>query len=397
MLVQPYSSPLSERPASPSVPRPPIVPSDGVTPRPPEPTPWDTGVIPVGAVVPVRLVPVRARDVVLRDEVDRDAVRRVPLAPVRRVLPVLLLVVARAPVRPEVLRRVPVLRRLVAERVPVERVPVLRRLTAERVPVLRRLTAERVPVLRRLVAVRVPVERVAVLRRLVAVRLAAVRVPVERVAVLRRLTAVLRPAEPVDLRADARPPRAPSVFAADLTRLVVLRRLTAERVPVERFAVERLAVERVPVLRVPVERFAVERFAVERVPVLRRVVPPLLRDAVVRRVPVEREAVLRFAVLRPDVDRRVAPPDERVLVPVDLLRAVAICSLLVGDVGGNADVCSMRVASADIQQEPHLSYFEMSSTRSPVCASDALRAMSACATMPTSSPSSSTTGKRRTW
>jgi hypothetical protein len=364
VLVQPYSSPLSERPASPSVPRPPIVPSDGVTPRPPEPTPWDTGVIPVGAVVPVRLVPVRARDVVLRDEVDRDAVRRVPLAPVRRVLPVLLLVVARAPVRPEVLRRVPVLRRLVAERVPVERVPVLRRLTAERVPVLRRL-----------VAVRVPVERVAVLRRLVAVRLAAVRVPVERVAVLRRLTAVLRPAEPVDLRADARPPRAPSVFAADFTRLVVLRRLTAERVPVERFAVERLAVERVPVLRVPVERFAVERFAVERVPVLRRVVPPLLRDAVVRRV----------------------PPDERVLVPVDLLRAVAICSLLVGDVGGNADVCSMRVASADIQQEPHLSYFEMSSTRSPVCASDALRAMSACATMPTSLPSSSTTGKRRTW
>ena len=73
-------------------------------------------------------------------------------------------------------------------------------------------------------------------------------------------------------------------------------------------------------------------------------------------------AVLRFAVLRPDVDR---------------LRAVAICSLLVGDVGGNADVCSMRAASADIQQEPHLSYFEMSSTRSPVCASDALRAMSA--------------------
>jgi len=242
----------------------------------------------------------------------------------------------------------------------------------------------------------VPVERVAVLRRLVAVR-----VPVERVAVLRRLVAervpVLRPAEPVDLRADARPPRAPSVFAADFTRLVVLRRLTAERVPVERFAVERLAVERVPVLRVPVERFAVERFAVERVPVLRRVVPPLLRDAVVRRVPVEREAVLRFAVLRPDVDRLVAPPAERVLVPVDLLRAVAICSLLVGDVGGNADVCSMRVASADIQQEPHLSYFEMSSTRSPVCASDALRAMSACATMPTSLPSSSTTGKRRTW
>ena len=174
---------------------------------------------------------------------------------------------------------------------------------------------------------RVPVERVPVLRRLTAERVPVDRVPVLRLLVLRD---VLRPAEPVDLRADARPPRAPSVFAADLTRLVVLR----------------------------------------------RVVPPL-RDAVVRRVPVEREAVLRFAVLRPDVDRRVAPPDERVLVPVDLLRAVAICSLLVGDVGGNADVCSMRVASADIQQEPHLSYFEMSSTRSPVCASDALRAMSA--------------------
>jgi nitrogen regulatory protein PII-like uncharacterized protein len=261
-----------------------------------------------------------------------------------------------------------------------------------------------VAVLRRLVAVRVPVERVAVLRRLVAVR-----VPVERVAVLRRLVAervpVLRPAEPVDLRADARPPRAPSVFAADLTRLVVLRRLTAERVPVERFAVERLAVERVPVLRVPVERFAVERLAVERLAVERLAVErvPVLR------VPVERFAVERFAVERVPVLRRVVPPllrdavvrrvppDERVLVPVDLLRAVAICSLLVGDVGGNADVCSMRVASADIQQEPHLSYFEMSSTRSPVCASDALRAMSACATMPTSLPSSSTTGKRRTW
>jgi hypothetical protein len=101
-------------------------------------------------------------------------------------------------------------------------------------------------------------------------------------------------------------------------------------------------------------------------------------------------------VLRPDVDLRVVPPDERVLVPLDLLRAVAICSLLVGDVEGNADGGSMRVASADIQQELHLSYFEMSSTRSPVCASDALRAMSACATMPTSLPSSSTTGKRRT-
>jgi hypothetical protein len=86
--------------------------------------------------------------------------------------------------------------------------------------------------------------------------------------------------------------------------------------------------------------------------------------------------VLRDAGLRV-VLRRVVPPDERVLEPEDLLLAVAICSLLVGDVGGNADVCSMRAASAVIQQERHLSYFEMSSTRSPVFSSDALRAMSA--------------------
>jgi hypothetical protein len=212
---------------------------------------------------------------------------------------------------------------------------------------------------------------------------------------------VVRPAEPEELRADARPPRVPSVFAAALTRLDVL------RVPVLRVPVLRVPVLRVPVLRrvVPPERLDVLRLPVLRVPVLRvpvlrRVVLPPLeadeRDEVVRRVPVEREPVLRLVVLRPDVDRRVVPPDERVLVPVDLLRAVAICSLLVGDVGGNAAQCSMRVASADIQQERHLSYFEMSSTRSPVCASDALRAMSACATMPTSLPSSSTTGKRRT-
>jgi hypothetical protein len=116
-----------------------------------------------------------------------------------------------------------------------------------------------------------------------------------------------------------------------------------------------------------------------------------LRAVVVRRVPVER---VRDVVLRRAAGLRVVPPLER--VDVDLLRAVAICSLLVGDVGGNADLCSMRVAPADIQQERHLSYFEMSSTRSPVCESDALRAMSAWATMPTSLPSSSTTGRRRT-
>jgi hypothetical protein len=155
--------------------------------------------------------------------------------------------------------------------------------------------------------------------------------------------------------------------------------LAARRVPVLRLAA---VLRRVPVLRLavlrPVERFAVVlRLAVLRPVVLRRVVPPL-RDVVVRRVPVERfAAVLRLAVLRPAVDRRVVPPAERVLDAVDLLRAVAIRSLLVGSVGGNADVCSMRAASADIQQELHLSYFEMSSTRSPVCASDALRAMSA--------------------
>jgi hypothetical protein len=130
----------------------------------------------------------------------------------------------------------------------------------------------------------------------------------------------------------------------------------------------------------------------------------VLRDAGLRVV--LREAGLRAAGLRVVVrdaglrvvlrDAGLRVPDERVLEPLDLLRAVAICSLLVGDVGGNAAVCSMRVASADIQQGRHLSYFEMSSTTSPVCSSDALRAMSAWATMPTSLPSSSTTGKRRT-
>jgi len=221
-----------------------------------------------------------------------------------------------------------------------------------------------------------------------------------RFAVLR--FAVVRPAEPVDLRAETRPPRAPSVFAAAFVRVDVL------RVPVLRFAVLRFAVVRPaePVAlraeaRPSVFAAALTRVEVLRFAVLRRVVPPLRldaveRDEVVRRVPVEREPLLRLLVLRPVVDRRVVPPDERVLEPVDLLRAVAICSLLVGDVGGNADVCSMRVASADIQQERRVSYFEMSSTRSPVCVSDALRAMSAWATMPTSFPSSSTTGKRRT-
>jgi hypothetical protein len=127
---------------------------------------------------------------------------------------------------------------------------------------------------------RVPVERV--------------RVPVLRLAVLR---VVVRPAEPEGLRADALPPRVPSVFAAAFTRGDVLR-LLVERVPVERVPVLRLVVLR----RVPVERVPVERVPVERVP------------------------VLRLLVLRPLVDRLAVAPAERVLVPVDLLRAVAICS-----------------------------------------------------------------------
>src|SRR5690349_20969465 len=84
----------------------------------------------VGDDTPVRLVPVRARDVVLRELLDRFAVRRVvPLAPVRRVLLVLLAVVARAPVRPELLRRL-VLRRAVL------RPDVLRRFALPRLVVL---------------------------------------------------------------------------------------------------------------------------------------------------------------------------------------------------------------------------------------------------------------------
>jgi hypothetical protein len=172
-----------------------------------------------------------------------------------------------------------------------------------------------------------------------------------------------------------------------LERLFVL--LPLLRLAVPRFAVLRLAVLRLAVLRFAVLRFAVLRLAVLRFAVLRFAV---LRLAVLRfAAPLERLVVRRFVVLR-----RLVPPLERVLDPLDLLLAVAICSLLVGDVGGNADLCSMRAASADIQQNEHLSYFEMSSTRFPVCSSDAFRAMSAWATMPTSLPSSSTTGKRRT-
>jgi hypothetical protein len=241
----------------------------------------------------------------------------------------------------------------------------------------------------------VPVARVPVLR-----RVPVERVPVARVPVLR--ADVERPPPAVDFRADARPPRVPSVFAARVTREAELRRvvpplrddadvlrrvpvlrdavlrppvereLVERRVPVEREPVERVPVERVPVLRrVPVERVPVERVPVERVPVLRRV--PVERVELVRRVPVERE---RGVVLRPLDDRPVEPLLER-LLELDLLRAVAMCLLLVGEFGGNTSLRSMGVAPAVIQQETHLSYFEMSSTTSPVCCSDARLATSA--------------------
>jgi hypothetical protein len=305
--TRPYSD--EDPPVSTVVPRPPIVPSEGVMP------------MPLGLLIPLTLVPLRA-------ELERDVLR--PVAPVRRGL-LDVLVVARAPVLPELLR-----------------------------PLLRLLE------LRRLAGLRV-VLRDAGLR--VVLREAGLRVLLLRDAGLR---VVLRLA---GLRAVALPPRAPSVLAAALTRPVL--RLAGFRAVLReaglrvvlRDAGLRVAGLRVAGLRV-VLRDAGLRAAGLRV---------VLREAGLRAAGLRvvlREAGLRV-VVRPDVDRRVVPPDERVLVPLDLLRAVAICSLLVGDVEGNADVGSMRVASADIQQELHLSYFEMSSTRSPVCASDALRAMSA--------------------
>src|SRR3954464_14843355 len=50
-----------------SEPRPPIVPSDGVTPSPPVVCSGAVSDAPAWAVLPVRLVPVRAREVVLRE------------------------------------------------------------------------------------------------------------------------------------------------------------------------------------------------------------------------------------------------------------------------------------------------------------------------------------------
>jgi hypothetical protein len=112
------------------------------------------------------------------------------------------------------------------------------------------------------------------------------RAPVVRLAVVLRvaLRAVVRFA--VDFL------RAPVVrLAVDLRAVVFLRVVAFLRVPVVRFAAVRL--------RVPVER------------------------AVLRRVPVER---LRDAVFRAAVDRPVE---------LDLLRAVAMCLLLLGEFGGN--------------------------------------------------------------
>src|SRR5581483_10169783 len=229
------------------------------------------------------------------------------------------------------------------------------------------------------------------------------RVPVA----LRR--AVVRPA--VDLRRE--PPERVALrvpvdrLAVDLRRVPVERfaveRLAVDlrRVPVERFAVERLAVD---LRRVPVERFAVERLAVDlRAPVerfavdLRRV--PVERFAVVLRVPVDRFAVVLRAVLlrRVPVERFAVDRVPLDRVELDLLLAVAMCLLLLGEFGGNNYWRSMSVAPAVIQQKGHLSYLEMSSTTSPVRLSAACLATSACATMPTSFPSSSTTGSRRTW
>src|SRR4051794_33501891 len=88
-------------PVSLVLPRPPMVPSDGVTP------------MPLGVDVPLTLVPMRA-------ELEREVLR----APVRRVL-LVPPVVARAPVRPELLR-VLELRRAAELRVPDDRRVVLR-------------------------------------------------------------------------------------------------------------------------------------------------------------------------------------------------------------------------------------------------------------------------------
>jgi len=254
-------------------------------------------------VVPVRLAPERARAALPVD----------PAAPVRRAA----VGVARAPVRPELLR-------------PVRR-----------------------PVLRFAAGRRFAVVRLAAGRRLAVVRLAAV----FRFGAAFRLVAVLRFAV---LR-----------FAA-VFRLGAAFRLVA----VLRFAVLRFAAvfrfgaafRFVAVLRFAVVRFAVVRLAVDRF-------------AVVRLAAGRRFAVDRFAAVR--------------FVPVRFL--VAICLLLLGEFGGNDSAqYALCIGRFHHPHRKFLRYLEIFSTTSPVCMADTCFAMSACATIPTSFPSSSTTGKRRT-
>jgi len=147
---------------------------------------------------------------------------------------------------------------------------------------------------------------------------------------------------------------------------------------------------------VAVLRFAVLRFAaVFRFGAAFRLVA-VLRFAVVR-FAVVRLAVDRFAVVRLAAGRRFAVDRFAAVrfVPVRFL--VAICLLLLGEFGGN-DSAQYALCIGRFHH-PHrrfLRYLEIFSTTSPVCAGATCFAMSACATIPTSFPSSSTTGKRRT-
>ena len=185
-------------------------------------------------VVPVRLVPRRAR----------AAVPDEPAAPVRRVVRV----VARAPVRPELLR-------------PVRR-PVVRFAAGRRLAAVFRFAGARFAAVFRFAGARfAAVFRFAVLRFAAVFRFAGARfAAVFRLAVVR--------------------------FAA-VFRLAVLRLAAVLRFAVLRFAVVRLAA----VLRFAVLRFAVVRFAVVRLAVVRFAV---VRLAAGRRFAVDRFAAVRF-------------------------------------------------------------------------------------------------------
>jgi len=276
-------------------------------------------------VVPVRLAPERARAALPVD----------PAAPVRRAS----VGVARAPVRPELLRPArPVLRFAAGRRFAVVRLAAGRRLAVVRLAAVFRFGAAF-----RLVAVL----RFAVLRFAAVFRLGAA---FRFVAVLR--FAVLRFAAVFRLGAAFR-------FVAVL-RFAVLRFAA-----VFRFGA---AFRLVAVLRFAVVRFAVVRLAVDRF-------------AVVRLAAGRRFAVDRFAAVR--------------FVPVRFL--VAICLLLLGEFGGNDSAqYALRIGRFHHPHDKFLRYLEIFSTTSPVCMADTCFAMSACATIPTSFPSSSTTGKRRT-